>query len=163
METAASLQFLRQKAMDQNLVFKDKYLQYANQKTAPPNFVEGQKVYITKPAPPGVNQKLYPKYDGPFFVIKKLSDITFELRISPTRMIIAHANRLKHHVSPSIGRDLDSKNILNPEHIKKDDESQSKFPAPMNHLTSTDTKQMTSAEDRVALIMTNLEVIGKPN
>ena len=66
METAARLQFLRQKAMDQNLVFKDKYLQYANQKTAPPNFVEGQKVYITKPAPPGVNQKLYPNMTAPF-------------------------------------------------------------------------------------------------
>ena len=134
--------------MQQNLIFKDKYLQFANQKTALPTFVEGQQVYLTKPTPPGVNRKLYPKYEGPFIIIKKLSDITFELRISPTRSIIVHASRLKHHVSPSIGRNLDSKNILNPENTKEADKSQSNFPAPSNHQTSPDSKQTTSAKDR---------------
>ena len=147
MESAARLQFLRQKAMEQNLYFKDKYLQYANKNTVAPTFNEGQSVYLTKPTPPGVNRKLYPKYAGPFKIIKKLSDITFELQLSPTRTIVAHASRLKHHISPSARRDLDSKMILNPEKPKDStdqNESQSKVPAQSNHQTSTHTKQTTS-------------------
>ena len=120
MNSLNNLQFLRQKAMENNLFYKDSYLRYTNQQKEIPQFRPGQKVWMKTVCPPGVNSKLYPKYCGPLTITKQLSPLNFELITVNNRKIIVHADRLKSDVTMTPGRNLDSK-ILNPHLNQQDD------------------------------------------
>ena len=107
METIICMQNLRQEAMNQNLIYHEKYLMSANRGRHPQKFWVGQQILLSAPPPINVNRKLFPKYTGPFTITQLINDTNVEILANNSRKFIIHVDRIKPFLSPEKGRDLD--------------------------------------------------------
>jgi hypothetical protein len=66
-------------------------------------FKEGEFVYLFTPAKkPRLSKKFRPKWSGPYKIVKKISELNYEIEGSNDKRQIVHVNRLKAAHDPSI-------------------------------------------------------------
>lgn len=70
-----------------------------DKKAKVPQFQVGQHIYLTvESIPVGVSRKLYPRYNGPFYIVYKDPNHSYILKSCKTNKLLkfpVHANRLK--------------------------------------------------------------------
>ncbi|KAH7433568.1 hypothetical protein KP509_07G075500 [Ceratopteris richardii] len=84
----------------------DRAKEYADRKRSPRSFEEGDRVFHQVPArstslSTGKCRKLSPRYCGPWEIVKKLSDVAYQLELPPDCRVhpVFHVNKLRNYIS----------------------------------------------------------------
>jgi hypothetical protein len=107
---AERLQILRkarQIALDHSFEAATAYKDYHDQKASKHNLVEGDYAYIDNQLFLGKNKKLSQRWIGPYLVTKVINDQNVELQMSPKRVQVHSAYRLKKFIDPKASKFLD--------------------------------------------------------
>jgi hypothetical protein len=93
--------------IENNRLSRTKQKEYYDQGTKLRQFQVGDMVYIKEMAV-GKNQssKFRLRWKGPFEVVKRLSDLTYLIRIKPNKEVVVNVNRLKLCRSVTVGKHL---------------------------------------------------------
>ncbi|KAJ4425404.1 hypothetical protein ANN_28019 [Periplaneta americana] len=94
----------------------DKSKEYYNRRAKPREFQIGDLVYLYDPiATRGKNTKFAYHWQGPFEVIKKLSQLVYSVKIYGESCINLHVNRLKEYKTRHTSSDDESQKLPQPE------------------------------------------------
>jgi transposase InsO family protein len=87
---------------------------YYNRKSKERSFDVGDRVMFFKNAvPQGVNEKFYKQWQGPYYVIKKVSPLNYVIQKSPKdKELLVHVEKIKHLSEEDIKKCADSKNKI---------------------------------------------------
>jgi len=95
------LQITRQVALDNIKAAQQSYKKFYDRNQRPATYEPGEMVWLhSSYNPKGVCQKLRIKYEGPFYVVTRLSKDTYKLRNAKTNQLMlspVHVNRLRLH------------------------------------------------------------------
>ena len=98
------IELTQQIAKENIMRAQQKMKAYYDKRSAEPDFIEGQKVWVFTPkTKKGLSKKLLHNFHGPYRVVEKLSPVHYRLRTCSNKPItsIVHANRMKHFIDPS--------------------------------------------------------------
>ena len=76
---------------------------YYDHKSAPPNFIVGDRVWVYTPKTrKGLTKKFAHNWYGPYRKIKQLGPVHYRLRTNGNKLVTTtvHANRMKHYIDP---------------------------------------------------------------
>ena len=75
------------------------------------NFIEGEWVYIWKPAPKGCEgRKFYDHWRGPFEIVKKLTTHSYQIKLTEDKFDVVHMELMKAAAPPA--NNLADKNVI---------------------------------------------------
>ncbi|KMQ89530.1 enzymatic polyprotein endonuclease reverse [Lasius niger] len=101
------LTYLRKNAKENLFKAKESAKEYYDKRIKPLVLDPGEYVYVLHETVRTGSKKLTDQYDGPFEIIRKLSDVNYEIKRGKRNQVL-HVNKLKRAYFPLQGDDVDN-------------------------------------------------------